>query len=187
MEKFIECQFDSNYLIGDNGTVRSLLARTIARYKDGVISGGVKPDGYKIYFIGGKWYYAHRLVAQHFCDNPCNHNEVNHIDGVKLNNNYTNLEWCTHLHNIRHLYDTLGYRRPKSTKKRKPALQSTRSLMSVAKRGEKHPRFKGYYLFEGVKYTSMASLPRGWKISTKTAKYYCMNDLFGYSFEPIGV
>ena len=49
-----------------------------------------------------KTFYIHRLVAEYFCKNKRNCNEVNHLDGNKSNNNYTNLEWCTRSENIIH-------------------------------------------------------------------------------------
>lgn len=39
--------------------------------------------------------YIHRLVAQSFLENPENKKEVNHIDGNKLNNMLSNLEWVS--------------------------------------------------------------------------------------------
>jgi hypothetical protein len=52
--------------------------------------------------LGKKNKYVHRLVAEHFIDNPNNYKEVNHIDGVKYNNHYTNLEWCNRSQNLIH-------------------------------------------------------------------------------------
>lgn len=46
--------------------------------------------------------YVHRLVAEHFIDNPDNLLEVNHIDENKQNNNILNLEWVTRSQNIHH-------------------------------------------------------------------------------------
>jgi hypothetical protein len=37
---------------------------------------------------------VHRLVAEHFVDNPGNHAFVKHIDGNFQNNHYTNLKWA---------------------------------------------------------------------------------------------
>jgi len=44
----------------------------------------------------------HRLVAMMYLPNPLNKPEVNHIDGNKLNNCVTNLEWCSGQENVAH-------------------------------------------------------------------------------------
>lgn len=44
----------------------------------------------------------HRIVAKTFIPNPKNLPEVNHLDGNKENNCVNNLEWCTHIDNMRH-------------------------------------------------------------------------------------
>jgi hypothetical protein len=44
----------------------------------------------------------HRLVSLAFIPNPNNYKVVNHIDGNKLNNYHTNLEWMTQSQNVKH-------------------------------------------------------------------------------------
>ena len=53
--------------------------------------------------LGGKtkYYLVHRLVAMAFIPNPYGYEEINHIDENPQNNEYTNLEWCDHLYNVR--------------------------------------------------------------------------------------
>ena len=47
----------------------------------------------------GKKHQVHRLVAAAFCEGAGEFPEVNHKDEDKTNNNYNNLEWCTHNYN----------------------------------------------------------------------------------------
>lgn len=53
-----------------------------------------------------KQYYAHRLVANAFLENPLRLKEINHIDGDKTNNSLENLEWSTRKNNIQHAEKT---------------------------------------------------------------------------------
>lgn len=86
------------YKVSNSGEVYSA-------YKQGILKPSLATGGYPRVHLrdkGGKskHRYIHHLVAEYFVPNPHNLPNINHIDGDKTNNHYTNLEWCTQKHNI---------------------------------------------------------------------------------------
>lgn len=63
-----------------------------------------RDGGYQRVNLDGRHRYIHRLVADAFFAGEHDGIDVNHIDGNRLNNDLTNLEWCTRKENIRHAY-----------------------------------------------------------------------------------
>lgn len=133
---------------------------------------------------------VHRLVAMTYIDNPNNLPEVNHKDGNKSNNNVDNLEWITHRDNIRHSYNVLN----RTTKKGaehwhfgKSFSKQTKNLMSEAKLGPNHPKYKGYYVINGKRFNSANSAADFFKTNGHTIKRRCNNPKFAkeYTFVPI--
>jgi hypothetical protein len=48
--------------------------------------------------------FVHKLLALAFIPNPDGKSCINHINGDKLDNRLTNLEWVTHSENMKHAY-----------------------------------------------------------------------------------
>jgi len=52
----------------------------------------------------GKMEFVARLIAKTFIPNPENYNQVNHINGIKIDNRAHNLEWCNNSQNRLHAF-----------------------------------------------------------------------------------
>lgn len=94
-----------NYIVYSDGTIFS-------KKRKRFLNGGLDTDGYRQLVLCQDGKRAtkkfHRLVAEHFLDNPDNLPVVNHKDGCKENNDVSNLEWCTISHNTKEAY-RLGF------------------------------------------------------------------------------
>jgi hypothetical protein len=53
--------------------------------------------------------YIHRLVAETHLEPDDKRNEVDHIDGDRLNNNLSNLRWVTRSENLHNVKNAKGY------------------------------------------------------------------------------
>ena len=101
--------FEGFYEVSNRGSIRSV-DRVInnRKYKGRVMSKQISSNGYQtvqLYNNGRyKKFLIHRLVAESFLLNPENKRCVNHIDGIKINNNLDNLEWVTHSENAKHAF-----------------------------------------------------------------------------------
>jgi hypothetical protein len=62
-----------------------------------------------------KFVFVHRIIAQTFIENPESKPEINHINGVKIDNRVENLEWVTRLENAQHCATILKKYRTGST------------------------------------------------------------------------
>lgn len=76
-----------------------------------MLRGSINKLGYKVYRLSingkSKDLYAHRMVAETFIPNSDPLKDcVNHIDGDKLNNDVSNLEWVTKSENNAHAIRT---------------------------------------------------------------------------------
>lgn len=100
------------YEIGNDGSVYSLNYNHTGERKQ--LSQYLDDDGYPYVFmvVAGKRYkrIIHRMVAKCFVENPENKPQVNHKNGIRNDNNYENLEWCTSKENTIHGYKVNGRR-----------------------------------------------------------------------------
>jgi hypothetical protein len=96
-----------------NGTIKSerIMKKKLTHF-------GYNTVKLRIYGKAKNW-FIHKLVAITFLENKENKPEVNHINGIKTDNNIVNLEWVTRSENMIHSYYVLNNKEGivKATKK----------------------------------------------------------------------
>jgi hypothetical protein len=112
----------SNYFIDRKGQI-------ISKYKKSNIKVYINNRGYctvrlRVSTNKEKRFTVHRLVALLYVPNPENKPQVNHIDGNKLNNQVSNLEWVTQSENSKHSW-SLGLQRYKYGFSGKPQISAS--------------------------------------------------------------
>ena len=113
--------------------------------KEKEMSTYINNRGYRTVSFNKTTQMIHKLVAKGFLENPYNKKFVNHINGVKLDNHYSNLEWCTVAENNKHARKTglnpirYGFKiKYKSTNTKKKALAN---LINLSKLSDKEVRY----------------------------------------------
>ena len=111
--------FEGCYQVSNKGRVKSLPRYVRGRYSPRLIKGRYLSQGgtarypYVTLCLDTEetYVYVHRLVGYHFVSGKTpDRSDINHIDGDKTNNVYTNLEWVTRKENIHHA-QAIGLRR----------------------------------------------------------------------------
>ncbi|MFF6569797.1 HNH endonuclease [Pseudomonas aeruginosa] len=91
--------YEGLYRVSEHGEVIGVIRKKIKKQfpnTSGYMSVGLCANGRQ------KNTTVHKIVALAFLDKAFESLEVNHIDGDKLNNHHSNLEWVTRLENLNH-------------------------------------------------------------------------------------
>lgn len=117
---------DKNYKINEYGSILTLIQVTgkvsVSNNWRSLV-GDITSDGYVRYRYKYKYLSAHRIVYQKFIGELDFNKQINHIDGDRKNNHFSNLELVTQSENVRHSYTNL---------KRPPAISFKKANFQIA-------------------------------------------------------
>lgn len=102
MEEWKNVTCNGNYMVSNTGRIRRVGSDKdhSTHYSKGYKTVDLYENGKR------STKKLHRLVAEEFVPNPESKPQVNHIDGNKLNNDASNLEWVTAKENVHHQWKT---------------------------------------------------------------------------------
>lgn len=95
-ETWKDIEFNTNYQVSSLGNIRNKNNGHILKQQD-------NGNGYKLICLRTnkvqKRFYVHRLVAFAFCKKGTGKDYVDHINGIRDDNRFVNLRWCTQKEN----------------------------------------------------------------------------------------
>ncbi len=161
--------YDGYYEVSSAGLVRSVerkvpYVKGVRTLKSKTLNGRINNRGYREVRLSknGNTYtkLVHILTATAFVPNPESKPEVNHLDGDKLNNHYSNFEWTTHSENVLHAY-RIGLIVKKST-----------PVIDICT-GKRFPSVKKAAEFNNINYSTCKNQLSGKRKNPTCLRYSC--------------
>ena len=150
--------YEGRYLVSNFGEVKSMPKPKCKREK--TLKSMLSNAGYLVVDLGDgktiKRKLVHRLVAMVFLENKENKEQVNHINGIKTDNNLINLEWATRSENQKHSIQA-GLRSAKGEKNSQSKLNNQK-VIEIFKDNRKYKIISQDY---NVNVSTICSIKKG--------------------------